>query len=233
MEKEYLQLLSNIKYYVVYSEKTKSPFLDKDRRVYAFQISRQANEFIKDELGAYSCYIEKEPVKMEQNKEIIAFYSMGARTLVIKQGTDDAKEIPLKANDVPRNTYYNPDLNYHIKLLKETSEKQYMKALGNDFYFIPVSIPDREVGSYPVIYYVDALMRSGQNYVVLFSTEKEFNLWDDKYKKNCKPLEVKMNRIKRIIGKRDIIINPMSDKLFLLNSQLLEVGNNAGDKQQK
>lgn len=231
MEKEYLQLLSNIKYYVVYSEKTKSPFIDKDRKVYAFQISRQANEFIKDELGAYPCYIEKEPIKMEQNKEIVAFYSMGAQILVIKQGTDDAKEIPLKANDVPRNTYYNPDLNFHIKLLKETLEKQYMQALGNDFYFIPVSIPDRETGSYPVIYYVDALMRSGQNYVVLFSTEKEFDQWNNKYRKNCKPLEVKMNRVRRIIGKRDVIINPMSDKLFLLNSQLTEVKNDDRKKQ--
>lgn len=222
MEREYLKLLADTKYYVLYSEKTKKPFIDKKGNTYAFQIKREADEFIK--ALPVPCYIE-EPITLEQNKQIVTFYSMGSENLRIRKSGEDFKDIPIKANDVPRTIYYNPDLNFDIELLKETSEKQYMDALGRDFFFIPVALPERNMGSFPVIYYVDALLKSGQHYVVLFSTVDEFEKWNEAFKKNCSPLKVKMEKIKKIIKDRDVIINPMSDKLFLLNRQLKDIEN--------
>lgn len=227
MDREYLKLLADTKYYVLYSERTKKPFIDKNGNTYAFQIKREADEFIK--LLPVPCYI-KEPITLEQNKQIVDFYAMGSGNLRIRKGGEDFKDIPIRANDVPRTIYYNPELNFDIELLKETSEKQYMDALNRDFFFIPVALPDRSLGSFPVIYYVDAFLKSGQHYVVLFSTVDEFNKWNEIYNKNCVSLKVKMEKIKKIVKDRDVIINPMSDKLFLLNTQLKDINNEKGDK---
>lgn len=222
MNSEYLALFTEAKYFVICSEKTKKIYIDAKNSAYAFQTKREADQFIKS-LKTECYYNGDEAEQLEQNKQIVEYYSLGITNLRVKQYGEGFKDVPITARDVPTNRSYNPSLNRHILLLKETLQKKYLMDFGSDYFYIPISLPKRDEGAYPILFYVNAKIKSGKEYVVLFSTIDEFEKWNEEYKKNCQPLKVRIEKIKKITGSRDIVINPLSDKLFLINKQFKEV----------
>lgn len=221
MDTKDLKCFSGKTYYPVYSKQTGTYYIDADRKAYLFQSKREAlNSFVST---VPSCFVNDQAETVVQNNQIIKLYAAGASQVSVWVPNEDERIVPLTAKDVPRNTYYNPDLNFHIHLLKETLKKEYLDAMAGDYFFVPVSIPERSQGSYPVIYYVDAFLKDRKSYMVLFSATDEFDKWNKEFRKNCMPLKMNMEKVKSVAGDRDVIINPISDKLFLVNKQIKEI----------
>lgn len=220
MNREALDLLTEKEYVIIRSSRTKEVYVDKDRRCYIFSSVMDAESFC-DALGD-GTYFDKKMEELTQNKDMRHFYACGVRKVIVKlRDKDEPKEIPLSRKDV-LNGYYNPNLKFHILRLKQTGTKAYLRMMEKDRFIVPVYLKDRSLKEYPYIYYVFAEARETGEFLLLFSSVEEFDEWKKAQKDDRKycPLEITSEKLQRIRKDRDVVINPLSDMLFLGRDQL-------------
>lgn len=211
-------ILSTKKLYMILSVATKRPYVDKDGSGYAFSAKKEAEEYIKA-LGHDKVYMEGTSAYISQNKDIKELYCMGMKRLKVKiREKDDLDVIPLRKSDVSRG-YYNTALEFNVTRLKETSLRKYLEAMKENTFLVPVFIAERKAKEYPKLYYCHAVLQDKHEALVLFSMMNEFRDWNDGMKRHkgeeFYPLEISATRVLKVRGKADLLINPLTDKLYI------------------
>lgn len=222
MNSEGVALLTKKKYYLILSVKTKQAYIDKNGAGYLFAIKKEALDFA----GSMQpkVYVSETSKNITQNKDIKSFVCLGMRTLLIKRRDKDSPDkIELGKGDIKRG-YYNTDLEFNITRLRETSLLKYLLDMKKNTFLVPVYLQERKSKEYPKLFYCHAIFSDKKEAIVAFSMMEEFNDWNKDQIKNKGreffPLEVSATRLLKAANGADVIINPLSDKLYLKDSQL-------------
>lgn len=204
-------------YHLLTSEKTEKPYIDEKGRCYLFYLRSEAERFISDMSD-----IKIEDARHFRIQFVAELYGYGIKTIRLKQKGGDVVEIPIDKGDVKRE-YTNQLASLSVTLLKQTSKKKYMKALKGAVFLVPVLIDPRIEKRYPDMHYSYATSDGNDKYYCLFTTLREFNLWNAEQAQEWKPVELPLYKIGRIRGHEPVIINPTSDAIILTDKQLLEI----------
>ena len=223
MNSDEISLITGKKYYLILSAKTNQAYIDKDGAGYLFAIKREAESYV-NALGHSKVYITGKSQTITQNKDIRAFICLGMKSLNIKRRDKDVPDVIVFRRADIRKGYYNTDLEFNVTRLRQTSMLKYLLAMKENTFLVPVYIAPREEKKYPKLYYCHAVFKDKHEALVVFSMMEEFDTWNktmihDKGKEFF-PLEISATRVLKARNGADVIINPLSDKLYLTAEQL-------------
>lgn len=211
METEQESLLTLSPYYIVYSDITKKPYIDRNNSCYLFEVKFDAQNFA-NELGHASV---SESAYIKKTTSCTEFYSYGIEQIRIKtRKNKEFVNIKIKEEDITKQ-FYNVLANRAICRLKQTNETKYLRELKGLPFFVPVLIDIRMPKQYPVIHYSYASFSGMDKYYLLFSTIQEFDKWNKDQENKWSPLGISLDTMGRIRGNDPVIINPIQDKLIL------------------
>ena len=166
--------------------------------------------------------VEK-PRKFKQAEFTSGFYGMGIRHIILKEKNKDARAIEIEEKNTQRR-YYNSGAVYALLRLQETAQKRYLVALSKEELLAPIILGERKEKEYPDIHYCFGLTKDKKKLYVLFTRLQEFDEWNEKKQKSkWKPISTGLAKFKQIRKDSDIIINPLTNKIVLTNSQLTEM----------
>lgn len=222
MDSDSIALLTGKKYYLIMSKKTKKAYIDKDGSGYLFSVKHEAESYVK--ILGKDVYVTDQAKSITQNRDIKEYICLGMKLLCIKRRDKDTPDkIKLGRGDIKKG-YYNVDLEFNVIRLRQTSMLKYLLAMKDNTFLVPVYIETRKAGEYPKIYYCHAIFADKKEALVVFSMMEEFDDWKktqihDKGREFF-PLEISATRMLKASGGADVIINPLSDKLYLTHRQL-------------
>lgn len=210
MENEHINLLS-LNNYILISTKTNNIYMDENFMCYIFDKKSNANNFISSN--------KKNDIEVKLNKNNKAknfceyLYSIGFRNIIFSR---NGKRIDIPVEKSTNQIKYNsPYTSAMLLRLKQTGEKKYLKGLNKSKFYTPVIIKDRKVKEHPSIKYSYASVNKNGKYYLLFSTVKEFDVWNNLQGNIWKPLEVDINNFDRIRTTNPILLDAASNKIVL------------------
>lgn len=219
MTKEETNLLTLKPYYKIRSTATGRLYIDKDLRCYLFDAEREAKQFCEqfDALEIEpSAYIKQAPF-------ISTCYGLGIEQIRIKETTHEQfVNIKIEKADA-RHQFYNRDAAKNILRLKQTKKRKYLEALSNSFFIAPIIIVPRKAAEYPSIQYCYATLQDDTKFFLLFVTLHDFDVWNETQQNKYSPYKITLTEFNRIRKKSPVLINPMSDCLFLMDEQLMYI----------
>lgn len=217
MHEKHLKLLTENKYYLIYSKRTNRPYLNVNNAGFMFESRLEADAFIKEMKD--DLMRKNEP--QQNTKDVISlFYSCGMEKVFLKTSSSkDLVEVPVCKEDT-KGVYYNCILTRSIIQLKQTKKKKYLRDMYKLKFIIPIMIKKRKKKEYHQLHYIYATVKKDMKYYVFFSTLQEFEKWNEKQNEVWKPLEVLMPAVKSIRGDNPVLINPLTDKLILTGQQI-------------
>ncbi len=194
--------------------------MDESNSCYMFEVPSDAIAFVSPRKGVKL----DTPKHYTQKNACSLFYSYGIDFIKIKQrGKDDYIVIPINENEVEKR-FYAHSANQYLTNLELSNKKKYLSKLMDKPLISPIVTSERKVKKYPRLHYCHANFNDdSNNYYLLFSTMEEFDKWNADQERNWMPLEIPLNKFKRIRKNNPIIINPLSDKLLLSDKQLNSV----------
>lgn len=210
-------LLGN--YYTVNSKKTGKPYVDSKRRVYIFDNTMDARNFM--DTNPEVVLNDGETIK--QRQFVTAIYDMGAKYIAVKRGiADEFSVIEIELEDCLKN-YYNPQASYSAIRFKQTSDLKYLHNFNNCTFLCPTYIERRHYQMFGKTNYACARTKSNQIFYLLFTSMAEFNKWNESQGNKFKPLEVDILKEERIRKGGSVLINPLSDKIIIKDERIKEI----------
>lgn len=217
MDSAYKNIIELKEYYIVKSSKTNKPYLDEYFNCYLYETTFEFDDFSKKFTDTY---IETKPEHLTPATYMIEFYSYGINNIIVKQANKKEIKIPLENDPDIKKQYYNRETNRNLLRLKQTGEKRYLRELKDKDFFVPLYIEERNPMEYTQIKYSYAYFDKTSKYYLLFSTLQEFNNWNNEQNKKYQPLKMTLNSFEKIRKKNELLINPQTDKILLLNEQI-------------
>lgn len=224
MTKEHMDLLTITEYYMILSGNTKKPYLDRNFNVAMFESPTEADEYAKSasaSLDGKDMLSVKEKTLYKVRELCPELYSMGANGINLFKRGQSALNIPVTKEDAKRSkkgVLFNPEVSRFVIRAQETNQKRYLRSLYNQHFYAPVFIEKRQKGQYPHVSYCYASFKTEDRYYILFTSLEEFTKWNMLQNNEYSPLEVKINTFDCIRNKNAVLINPISNKLFLTNN---------------
>lgn len=215
MIQEHINILTLREFFVIESTVTHKPYLDKDYGCYLFELKSEATDFIN---GVADTTFGNARTLTQVNF-CTEFYQLGIQKINVKLRDKKNLVIPLERKDV-RRAYFNNDTNGLLLRLMETKQKKYLRELNGKPFLVPVIIDERQPRQYPNIHYPYIKMENEKNYFVLFSTLAEFTKWNEEQGNKYQSMELEIEKFSRVRKNSPVMINPLSDKLILTDTQL-------------
>ena len=215
MKQEYINYLTLHEYFIIESEITGRPYIDKSFGCYLFELKSEAEDFTK---GIQNTRFT-DAKTLTQAVFCNEYYSYGIRKINVKLRERKNMEIPLEKADA-RRSYFNHFTNGLINRLMETKQKKYLRELNGNTILVPIVIDERKPQSYPSMHYTYVKQKDEKKYYVLFSSMQEFVKWNETQGFKFKPMEIEIEKFKRVRAGSPVITNPISDKLILTDEQL-------------
>ena len=218
MTQDNINLLTLHTFYLIMSNITKKPYIDKSFACYMFELKADAVAFTKEIPNTFFDAAKN----YKQATFCTEFYSYGITHIKAKEPRNaEYTDIPVEKADAKRH-FYNPCANRLIYRLRQTNQTQYLRGFKDLCFYAPILIDLRLPRQHPLLHYSCAKSSAIDKFYLLFSTLQEFDAWNAGQESNWSPLEFNLSSFKSICGNDPIMINPMSDKL-LLNHRLLKI----------
>ena len=215
MDQNNVNIFTLIAYHLIMSDITNKPYIDADNKCYLFEAEAEAKEFCGR--------VEHTHYNKAQNYNVLnastEFYDDGIEIMCLKRKGKEVIEVPVEYGDC-KNCYMNPFTNRNILRLKQTAQKRYLRNLKEAAFLAPLNIEVRFPKQYPRLNYSYASFNGTDIYYTLFTSLAEFNTWNASQNNIWKPMELNLLKFGRIRQTKPVIINPLSDKLILTDSQI-------------
>lgn len=204
------------------SDRTGTLYIDEDFSTHFFSRYSDTKKYIKTcknvTPGKHPEHIEPEHLKQELSN----IYMTGIRKITVHKKDGSTEEIVLNEDDM-ENRFYNNKLCGLVNRLVHTSELRYLRNMYDCYFIIPIIIDRRKPEHYPKVHYSEAVGGNGEKFFTLFTTLEEYRKWAGMQTKGMgwRPLQVKRDNIDDIRRGGNVIIDPLSSKIILNNSQFL------------
>lgn len=219
MTDEEKNLLTITAYYVVYSSNTGYPYIDKDGYCCFFETEVEANNYAESVSNQIPDTLKVQDAKQFKTKELCAeLYGYGIIGIRVFKRGKESIDVDITEDDAKsgkRGVLYNPAATRLVLRAQEVMQKQYLRALRSQSFYAPVIVDKRQYGQYPHLAYCYATFKTSENYYLLFTTLEEFYKWNMTQENAWSPLECQIAKFDRIRKNNPVLINPISNQLFL------------------
>lgn len=208
-------------FYLIFSDFSDKPYLDKERRCFVFLRKREAEEFIKVTKDTKS--EEYSAIKKEELASKL--FHMGAEKLVISD-RGSSKEFLLQEIGIKPDLYTH-ELSGNVNLFLQTKDIAYIKSFYTFNFFIPIRVKNLQTG--PEIKYATARVHHADNkefWYLLFTDRFELEKWKKK-EQDWDAIQISFDTVCQIGSKHGFLVNPLGKK-FLLPTVLLNRKNKEG-----
>ena len=216
MIQEHINLLTLKEYFLIISDITGKPYIDKDYGCYMFEVKSDAKAFTD---GIENTSFD-DARTYKQMTFCTEFYSYGISTIHVKsRANEEFVDIPVEKEDAKKQ-FFNPEAHRMILRLQQTKQKQYLRGMGRLKFISPVLLDARLPKQYPGIHYSYATITQSDKYYILFSTIQELKQWNEEQENKWNSLEVTLETFGRVRKENPVFINPLSNKLILNDKQI-------------
>lgn len=204
--------------FLVYSKRTKAPYIDTERQVMMFEIHDDAQKYIGENTDLY---IHEDT---RGARDIFSdCYSAGAVFAYIKKENKDGRKSRIQEEKL-RLRFYNGNAAANISLYISTKDPAYLRALREDMFIVPINITNHPTvrAVYLTVYNKESASEKDKDYYyVAFTDLREYEKWG-REETEWAPLLVDFKSLGRIGRNHGFIINVMSTR-FLLSRKKFEI----------
>lgn len=217
MQERDTNVLSIKSFYMLMSTATGRPYLSDANACYLFETKTDGEGFSE---GTPGTILADARVLSPQEYMQGGFYGLGIEKIILKERAADFRTIPIEKADASLKQHYNPEAYRLLLRLKQTGDSKYLRKMKDLPFLAPTKIDKRLTGQYPSVHYSYADAGQKGSYYVLFVNIQEFDSWNQQNGGEWSPLAISLTDHQRIRGKNHVLINPLSEKLVLTQSQL-------------
>lgn len=205
--------------YVIYSQKTDSPYIDEKRTAILFEDEERSEKFIEETPRVYAQETE------DTLKHILSeCYAAGAvmAEFVEKDGSVRRERID---EDSLERRFYNGGANGCVALYLHTKDPKYLGKIKKNKFIVPISITNHPEVS--ILYSIASKNEASKNedafFFVVFTDLDEYYRWESANggKRTWMPLMVDFETMKKLGRKHGFILNPSGMK-FVMSLDILK-----------